>query len=150
MKSNKRRERLSSFVEGLQASGRYTFRRTEAEAANSSSPVAVQASLRRLKQKGRVVSPRRGFYVIVPAEYRAAGAPPASWFIHDLMGYLDQPSGYRTSSGSGICWIWSSFPSSRTDLPRSSPRVRIGVCPFILACRTQASMWSIASVSHPM
>ena len=91
MKSNKTKKRLSSFVEGLQASGRYTFRRTEAEAANSSSPVAVQASLRRLTQKGRIVSPRRGFYVIVPAEYRAAGAPPASWFIHDLMGYLDQP-----------------------------------------------------------
>jgi predicted transcriptional regulator of viral defense system len=91
MKSNKTRKRLSSFVEGLQASGRYTFRRTEAEAANSRSPVAVQASLRRLKQKGRIVSPRRGFYVIVPAEYRAAGAPPVSWFIHDLMGYLGQP-----------------------------------------------------------
>ncbi len=91
MKSNKTRKRLSAFVEGLQASGRYTFRRAEAEVANGRSPVAVQASLRRLKQKGRIVSPRRGFYVIVPAEYRAAGAPPASWFIHDLMGYLDQP-----------------------------------------------------------
>lgn len=84
-------DRLSSFVDGLQASGRYTFRRGEAEAASHASPVAVQASLRRLKQKGRIVSPRRGFHVIVPIEYRAAGVPPASWFIHDLMAYLDQP-----------------------------------------------------------
>ena len=91
MRSHKSRERLSSFVEGLQASGRYTFRREEAEAAGGGSSVAVQASLRRLKQKSRIVSPRRGFYVIVPPEYRAAGAPPASWFIHDLMGYLEQP-----------------------------------------------------------
>jgi predicted transcriptional regulator of viral defense system len=91
MRSDKARERLSSFVEGLQASGRYTFRREEAEAAGGGSPVAVQASLRRLKQKGRIVSPRRGFHVIVPPEYRVAGAPPASWFIHDLMGYLEQP-----------------------------------------------------------
>jgi predicted transcriptional regulator of viral defense system len=29
--------------------------------------------------------------VIVPAEYRAAGCPPASWFIDDLMGFLGQP-----------------------------------------------------------
>ena len=91
MKSNKARERLSSFVERLQGAGRYTFRREEAETKSGGSPVAVQASLRRLKQKGRIVSPRRGFYVIVPAEYRTAGAPPASWFIHDLMGYLEQP-----------------------------------------------------------
>jgi predicted transcriptional regulator of viral defense system len=91
MRSHRNRERLPSFLEGLQASGRYTFRREEAEAVGGGSPVAVQASLRRLKQKGRIASPRRGFYVIVPPEYRAAGAPPASWFIDDLMGYLEQP-----------------------------------------------------------
>ena len=33
----------------------------------------------------------KGFYVIVPPEYRAVGAPPASWFIDDLMKYLDRP-----------------------------------------------------------
>jgi hypothetical protein len=53
--------------------------------------VAAQTALRRLKQQGRVVSPRRGFYVVVPPEYRAAGSLPASWFIDDLMRYLDQP-----------------------------------------------------------
>ncbi|MCL4235388.1 MAG: hypothetical protein KJ042_12815, partial [Deltaproteobacteria bacterium] len=44
-----------------------------------------------LKQQGRITSPRRGFYVVVPPEYRAAGSPPASWFIDDLMRYLGQP-----------------------------------------------------------
>ena len=37
--------------------------------------------------KGRLVSPRRGFFVIVPLEYSAAGAPPPSWFIDDLMRF---------------------------------------------------------------
>ena len=29
--------------------------------------------------------------MIVPGEFDAPGAPPAQWFIHDLMGYLGQP-----------------------------------------------------------
>jgi hypothetical protein len=53
--------------------------------------VATKTALRRLKEQGRIVSPRRGFYVVVPPEYRAAGSPPASWFIDELMRYLDQP-----------------------------------------------------------
>jgi predicted transcriptional regulator of viral defense system len=53
--------------------------------------VALDNSLLRLKKRGRVVSPRRGFHVIVPTEYRSAGAPPPSWFIDDLMRFLRQP-----------------------------------------------------------
>src|SRR5207244_10392072 len=34
---------------------------------------------------------RRGFYVIVPPEYRVAGSLPAAWFIRDLMDYLRRP-----------------------------------------------------------
>jgi predicted transcriptional regulator of viral defense system len=47
--------------------------------------------LGRLKAAGRIVSPRRGFYVVVPLQYRATGAPPAAWFIDDLMRFLGQP-----------------------------------------------------------
>jgi hypothetical protein len=32
-----------------------------------------------------------GVAVVVPPEYREAGCPPASWFIHDLMRFLGQP-----------------------------------------------------------
>jgi predicted transcriptional regulator of viral defense system len=82
---------LTVFVDDLQASGRYTFTRKEAAKLEPRSDVALKAALRRLKQRGRIVSPRRGFYVVVPTEYRAAGCPPASWFIDDLMRYLRQP-----------------------------------------------------------
>lgn len=78
---------LEDWIESLPAQGRYTFTRHEAEAALGSSFVAVQSALRRQKQKGRLASPRRGFYVYVPPEHRAAGAPPASWFIDDLMRF---------------------------------------------------------------
>lgn len=82
---------MALWVEQLQSRGRYTFTRAEAESGTERSFVAAQTALRRLKQQGRVVSPRRGFYVVVPPEYRAAGSPPASWFIDDLMRYLGQP-----------------------------------------------------------
>jgi predicted transcriptional regulator of viral defense system len=80
---------MSRWVEGLQSQGRYTFTRFEAEANQSF--IATQSRLRRLKKQGRIVSPKRGFYVIVPPEYRTAGCPPASWFIDDLMRYIAQP-----------------------------------------------------------
>ncbi len=82
---------LSRWIEQLQSQGRYTFTRNQAETKTGRSFIAAQTALRRLKQHGRVVSPRRGFYVLVPPEYRAAGSPPASWFIDDLMHYIDQP-----------------------------------------------------------
>jgi predicted transcriptional regulator of viral defense system len=81
---------VGSFVDDLQASGRYTFTRAEVETKDERSEIGVQAALRRLKKRGRVVSPRRGFYVIVPIEYRSARCPPASWFIDDLMMFLQQ------------------------------------------------------------
>jgi predicted transcriptional regulator of viral defense system len=85
------RPTMSHWIELLQSRGRYTFTRTEAESETGRSFVAAQSALRRLKERGRVVSPRRGFYVVVPPEYRAAGSPPASWFIDELMRYLGQP-----------------------------------------------------------
>lgn len=82
---------LVALVDGLQARGRYCFTREEVSRAKGRSGVALEAALRRLKQRGRIASPRRGFYVIVPLEYREAGCPPASWFIGDLMRLLGQP-----------------------------------------------------------
>ncbi len=85
------RPAMSLWVEHLQSQGRYSFTRTQAEAETERSFVAAQTALRRLKKQGRIVSPRRGFYVIVPPEYRATASPPASWFIDELMRYLEQP-----------------------------------------------------------
>ncbi len=82
---------LPHWVDDLQTHGRYTFTREEALAATGNTEIAVAASLRRLRKAGRIVSPRRGFHVIVPLEYRATGAPPAEWFIDDLMTHLGKP-----------------------------------------------------------
>jgi len=84
-------DNLIDFIEGLQASGRYMFTAADVQAAAPKTEIARKNALGRLKKRGRIVAPRRGFYVIVPTEYRSAGAPPPSWFIDALMSFLDQP-----------------------------------------------------------
>lgn len=91
LSANTRASDLSAFVDDTQAAGRYTFISAEARTALQVSEIAFDNALRRLKERGRLVVPRRGFFVIVPTEYRTAGAPPPPWFIDDLMRFLAQP-----------------------------------------------------------
>lgn len=82
---------LADYIDRLQGTGRYCFVTEQVESETRLGGVALDAALRRLRAAARIASPRRGFHVIVPAEYRSAGAPPPSWFIDDLMRFLGQP-----------------------------------------------------------
>jgi predicted transcriptional regulator of viral defense system len=82
---------MAQWVYHLQSTGRYSFTRSQVESDTGRSFLGVQNALRRLKQQKIIVSPHRGFYVIVPPEYRSVGSPPANWFIDDLMRFLGQP-----------------------------------------------------------
>ncbi len=82
---------LSVLVEQLQRRGRYTFDRAEALAALGVSEAALKQAARLLAQRDVLFVPRRGFYVIVPTEYRDAGAPPPSWYVDALMRFHEQP-----------------------------------------------------------
>lgn len=82
---------LLEFVDDLQSSGRYSFTREEAGAACGLSDVLLRQAAGRLQARGRLVMPRRGFYVIVPLEYRTAGAPPPAWYVDALMRFHGRP-----------------------------------------------------------
>jgi len=82
---------VPKWVDGLQSRGRYTFRREEAASAVKVSRIALKFALLRLVTKGRLIMPRRGFYVIVPLEYASTGTLPADWFIDDLMKFRGCP-----------------------------------------------------------
>lgn len=82
---------LAEMVEALQAAGRYTFNRAEATRALQVSTPTLKKAAMRLSAKKRIAVPTRGFYVVVPLEYRTAGAPPPSWYIDDLMRHLARP-----------------------------------------------------------
>ncbi|HOW73932.1 MAG TPA: type IV toxin-antitoxin system AbiEi family antitoxin [Phycisphaerae bacterium] len=94
-------ETLEHWIDRLQAGGKYTFLRSEAVGGSGLSAEAVKKALQRLARRGRVAKVKDYFYVVVPLEYLRAGAPPASWFIHDLMAAMRLPYyvGLLTAAG---------------------------------------------------
>ncbi|MEX0735310.1 MAG: type IV toxin-antitoxin system AbiEi family antitoxin [Steroidobacteraceae bacterium] len=89
MKPDPGRHKARQYVENLAARGRYHFTAPEAQSALGSS--AAKFALSRLAKQGLIASPSRGFYVIVPPEYRSLGSLPADQFIPELMKTLGQP-----------------------------------------------------------
>ncbi|MBI5518309.1 MAG: type IV toxin-antitoxin system AbiEi family antitoxin [Deltaproteobacteria bacterium] len=81
----------ASYIVDLAARGRHHFFTEEAAVALGSSIPAVRAALRRLKARGEIADPFRGFYVIVPPEYRRFGCLPADQFVPQLMEHLGEP-----------------------------------------------------------
>lgn len=75
----------------LAAHGQYHFTASEFRSALGVSAAAVNQSLWRLARRGEIASPSRGFYVIVPPEYRALACLPADQFIPALMAHRGIP-----------------------------------------------------------
>ena len=88
MISQSRRPRAREYIAGLAASGHYDFDSREAQQALGISPAAAKLALHRLSRQGLIASPSRGFYVIVPPEYRSLRSLPADQFIPALMQRL--------------------------------------------------------------
>ncbi len=79
---------LDRFIDNRLMQGRNTFVREEAQAALGLSDGALTAALTRLARRKRLVSPHRGFYLILRPEDQTTGAPdPAQW-IEPLMSFL--------------------------------------------------------------
>jgi predicted transcriptional regulator of viral defense system len=79
------------YIVDLAARGRHHFTTEEAAAALGASVPTARAALRRLKDRGEIADPFRGFYVIVPPEYRRLGCLPADQFVPQLMEHLREP-----------------------------------------------------------
>ena len=52
---------------------------------------SIKTELARMVSRGRVQSVYRGFYVIVPVQYRLKRIIPPSYYIDELMQYLNKP-----------------------------------------------------------
>jgi predicted transcriptional regulator of viral defense system len=78
----------AKFITDLASRGRYHFTTEEAREKLGVSVLAVRAALRRLKQRGEIADPYRGFHVIVPPEYRRLGCLPPEQFVPQLMEHL--------------------------------------------------------------
>src|SRR3990172_3719807 len=90
-KAHVKGDRLSDLVDSRQAGGQYILTREQARRTLGVSEQALKKAVQRLVAKRRLAVVRRGFFVIVPVEYREAGAPPPTWFLDDLMKFHGQP-----------------------------------------------------------
>jgi predicted transcriptional regulator of viral defense system len=117
----------ADYVADLQSKGRYTFTRDEAQKALSLFGLALKKSLERLSKKKSIVLVHRGFYVVVPLEYRARGILPPEWFIRDLMQFMKLDYYVGLLSAAAIHGAAHQQPQEfHVVIPRFQRDIRIG------------------------
>ena len=85
------RRSLTDYMNRLLSEGRAVFTAEEAELTLGVRHRAFLDAAERLQRRGMLLQPRRGFYVIVPPQFAAWGAPPPAWYIDALMAREDEP-----------------------------------------------------------
>ena len=85
------RTHLSTYMAGLLSMGEVAFLGEDAARHLGTSLGAFQDAAERLQRRGQLIRLRNGFYVIVPAEFQSAGAPPPPWYIDELMHFEWSP-----------------------------------------------------------
>ena len=85
------RRTAGRLVRDWAARGRYVFSTDEVVRELGVSNTAARAALRRLKAKGEIATPYRGFHLIVPPEYQSLGCLPPEQFVPQLLERLSVP-----------------------------------------------------------
>ena len=78
-------QRPTDYIDALAARGRYHFTVAELQQASGLSAPAARNALKRLSARNRIASPARGFYLVLPPEYRGVGCLPGEQFVPALM-----------------------------------------------------------------
>lgn len=77
-----------AWIDRLHARGRFVFTFDQARADLVATAAAAKSALSRAQARALLYSPAQGLYVVVPAEYRTAGAPPWQWYLDPMMRHL--------------------------------------------------------------
>ena len=81
----------SELADWLIGQGRHFITTADAAGVLGVSAASVPASLERPRKAGKLISVTKRGWVPVPPEFRSAGAPPPSHFIHQLMEHVGHP-----------------------------------------------------------
>ena len=79
------RQSLAKYADQLLSEGRSVFTAAEAENELGVGHRSFLDAAERLQRSRKLLTPRQGFYVVVPPQYASWGAPPPTWFIDALM-----------------------------------------------------------------
>ena len=117
--------RVQNYIDSQLANGRGYFAKQAALSQLEQSPQSLEKAFGRLTKKGGLVSPRRGFYLILRPEDR--GAPdPARW-IDPLMKHLGVD--YRVSLFRAAAFHGSTHQAAmvfQVISPRQLPKIEFG------------------------
>lgn len=83
---------LAVWAEALLAQGRYGFSLSELKEKNAAlSDSAIKFALKRLSDKGKVLSIFKGYYLIIPPQYASKGILPPHLYLDAFMNHLGRP-----------------------------------------------------------
>jgi len=83
---------IENWSEEILARGKYGFGLEELKESNSNmSDTAIKFALKRLSDKGKVRSIFKGYYLVIPAQYRTKGILPPTLYLDQFMKYLQRP-----------------------------------------------------------
>lgn len=80
----------ADFLHYVRTNGRFSFTLEDLKRDIPKSIKNIRKDLDRLREKGDIINIRRGFYTIIPDEYRNMGVIPVEFYIDELMKYLNK------------------------------------------------------------
>jgi predicted transcriptional regulator of viral defense system len=91
MEDTKGNQSLESWVEDQLSRGRYTFSLTTLrESSPDQSDTATKFALKRMSDKGKLLSLYKGYYLIIAPQYTNRGILPPSLFLDAFMKFLQR------------------------------------------------------------
>ena len=91
MKVHQSYRKLEQCIDDIQGRGKFYFTLEDIKLRLNLELSAVQKQLQPLLKLKKIALIRKGFYAIVPTEYRKIGAPPVTFYIEGMMKTLKRP-----------------------------------------------------------
>lgn len=134
----------------LAARGCYHFTTQQAASALGVSLTAARAALRRLRDRGAIATPFRGFHVVVPPEYRALGCLPPEQFVPQLLEHLGVVHYAGLLSAARYHGASHQQPQVfQVVVPTNRPAIHCGQVYAVFAARRNASEMPTVSFNTP-
>lgn len=119
--------KIKDFINNLSANGKRFFTTWEIKEFLGSSDKAVWNAIERLKAVGELASPAKGFYLIIPPEYRILKCLPPEFFIPQLMAYWEMQ--YYVCLQSAAMYYGATHQQTQifyVMIPKNRPMIRCG------------------------
>lgn len=140
----------SALLRDWASRGRYLFSTDEVAQGLGVSETAARAALRRLKAKGVVASPHRGFHLGVPPEYEQLGCLPPEQFIPQLMERLAVPYYAGLLTAARYHGAAHQQPQQfQVVVPKNRPRIRCGRVEVNFVARRNTAAVPTETVNTP-